>query len=406
MKRAAMRKAALSSSAMRAASGRVPFSLATVRGDFPAANRMLYLDAAHQTPLANSVRTALEAFLAESSESGGPKQVWLDRVERVRGRVARFMGAGDDEVAFTRNTSEGLNMVANALPLRAGDNVLMIEGDHPNNAYAWLNLARKGVEVRFVKLDAPVADASTFAPHIDTRTRVISLSHVTFHAGQRNDIGDIGQLCRERGLYLVVDAMQSLGVLRVDVKALGISALAAGCHKGLLVPQGLGLLYVDRKLEGLEPAYLALAGLAHPPADLIANPMDMALRAGAGRFEMGNLNLAAIHALDAALGLIADVGQERIEEHVLQLGDYLIGHLDRLGIALAGPRERARRAHIYVLRLPANEWLDYLAGERVRVSPERDGVRVSFGMFNTRADIDRLAAILSAHGLPAPHQPI
>jgi selenocysteine lyase/cysteine desulfurase len=401
-----MRKAALSRSAMRAATGLAPFTLATVRGDFPAASRMLYLDAAHQTPLANSVRAALEAFLAESSEDGGPKQMWLDRVERVRERVARFMGAGADELAFTKNTSEGLNMVANALPLRAGDNVLMIEGDHPNNAYAWLNLARKGVEVRFVKLAAAVADAAVFVPHIDARTRAISLSHVTFHAGQRNDIGGIGRLCRERGLYLVVDAMQSLGVLRVDVKALGISALAAGCHKGLLVPQGLGLLYVDRDLRGLEPAYLAMAGLAHPPADLIANPMDLALRAGAGRFEMGNLNLLAIHALDAALALIADVGQDRIEEHVLQLGDYLIGRLDQLGIALAGPRARGERAHIYVLRLAVDEWLDYLAAARVRVSPERDGLRVSFGMFNTRADVDRLADILGARILPPPYQPL
>jgi selenocysteine lyase/cysteine desulfurase len=370
--------------------------LESVRAEFPAASNLLYLDSAHQTPLANCVRAALLAFLDQGSERGGPKLPWLDCAEQVRERMARFIGAGVDELAYTKNTSEGLNMVANALPLQAGDNVLMIEGDHPNNAYAWLNLARKGVQVRFLELDRPVADASVFEPYIDERTRAISLSHVTFHAGQRNDIEGIGRLCRERGLYLVVDAMQSLGVLPVDVKALGISALAAGSHKGLLVPQGLGLLYIDRALEDLQPAYLAMAGLANPPADLVADPEDLALKPGAGRFEMGNLNLPAIHALDAALELIEAVGVQRIEAHVLELGDYLIEQLDKLDIELAGPRARAQRAHIYVLRLAADEWLPYLAGNKVRVSPERDGLRVSFGMFNTREDVDRLADILRA----------
>ena len=114
----------------------------------------------------------------------------------------------------------------------------------------------------------------------------------------------------------MVDAMQSVGVVPVDVKAMGISILAAGCHKGLLVPQGLGLLYVDAALQGLQPAYLAIAGLARPPADLIADPNDLQLRADAGRFEIGNYNLPDIHALQAALDLIESVGVKNIEQHV------------------------------------------------------------------------------------------
>ncbi|MGE8613485.1 MAG: aminotransferase class V-fold PLP-dependent enzyme [Achromobacter veterisilvae] len=374
---------------------------AAVREDFPASSRMLYLDTAHQSPLAGSVRQALEAFYQEASAYGGPKPVWLGRVERVRARVAAFLGAQAGELAFTKNTSEGLNIAANAIDFKPGDNVLLIEGDHPNNAYAWLNLKRRGVDVRFVKLERGVADAALFAPHVDARTRAISLSHVTFHAGHRHDVADIGRLCRERGIYLVVDAMQSVGVLPVDVKAMGVSMLAAGCHKGLLVPQGLGLLYVDAALTELRPVYLATAGLARPPADLIADPDDLALREDAGRFEIGNYNLADIHALDAALDLIDGVGIANIERHVLALGDRLIERMDALGVGLAGPRERARRAHIYVLDLPPEQWVGYLAQQGVRVSPERDGVRVSFGVFNTPDDVDRVAGIIAA-GLQAP----
>jgi len=356
---------------------------------------MLYLDSAHQTPLATSVRAALSQFLVEGNEAAGPKPVWMKRVETAREGVAKLLNASPGEIAFTKNTSEGLNIAANAVPLKPGDNVLLIEGDHPNNAYAWLNLKRKGIEVRFVKLEAEVATAATFAPHVDSRTRVISLSHVTFHAGHRHDVADIGKLCVSRGIYLVVDAMQSVGVLPVDVKELGVSVLAAGCHKGLLVPQGLGILYVKAGLNELQPAYLAMSSMANPPADYIARPEDLATRTDAGRFEMGNFNLPNLHALSTALELINRAGVAAIEQHVLGLGDRLISKMDELGVRLVGPRPRAHRAHIYVLDLPPDEWTEYLTHQKVRVSPERDGVRISFGLFNSLEDVDQVAQVIA-----------
>ena len=370
------------------------FDLSELRGEFPITKRMLYLDSAHQTPLAGSVKAALDDFYAEGYETAGPKPMWLRRVEQTRERVAKLLNAASSEIAFTKNTSEGLNIAANGVPLAAGDNVLMIEGDHPNNAYAWLNLRRKGVEVRFIRLTTEVATADTFAPHVDSRTRVISLSHVSFHAGHRHDVGSIGKLCQQHGLYLIVDAMQSVGVLPVDVKKMGISVLAAGCHKGLLVPQGLGILYVKEGLDDLQPTYLAMASLADPPADYIARPDELALRKDAGRFELGNLNLPDLHALNASIDLIFRVGVGNIEQHVLTLGDRLIEHMDAQGIRLVGPRTRENRSHIYVLDLPVAEWSEYFAQNQVRVSPERDGIRISFAMFNTIEEVDQLAEII------------
>jgi cysteine desulfurase / selenocysteine lyase len=268
------------------------FDIAAVRREFAVVQRMLYFDSAHQTPLAASVRTALESFYAEGYEYAGPKPLWLKRVEEVRARIARLIGADTSEIAFTKNTSEGLNIAANAIPFKPGDNVLMVDGDHPNNAYAFLNLRRKGVNVRFLPLNSETATAETFACHIDERTRAISLSHVTFHAGHRFDIEGIGRLCRDRGLYFVVDAMQSVGVLPIDVRLSNVSLMAFGCHKGLYVPQGLGVLYVHKDLIELQPVYLAAASLAQPPADLIARADNMELREGAGRFEIGNFNKA------------------------------------------------------------------------------------------------------------------
>lgn len=222
------------------------------------------------------------------------------------------------------------------------------------------------------------------------------MSHVTFHAGQRHDIESIGRLCADKGLYLVVDVMQSIGVLPLDVKKLGVSVMAAGCHKGLLVPQGMGLLYVKDGLQELQPAYLAMSSLANPPADYIALPDDLTPRSDAGRFEFGNYNLPDLHALSSAIDLILKADVANIEQQVLSLGDRLIAQLNPLGVKLIGPRERGQRAHIYVMDLPVQEWMDYFAQQQVRVSPERSGIRISFGMFNTEADVDQVVSLIAA----------
>ena len=370
------------------------FDVQAIRALFPVAEKMTYLDSGFQAPMSGPVKAALETFIRESYETAGPKSIWLDRLENTRRKVAALLNADETEIAFTKNTSEAMNVAANALPLRAGDNVLLIEGDHPNNAYAFLNLTKKGVDVRFVPM-AETVDAESFRPYVDARTRAISMSYVTFHAGHCFDIESVGAFCKERNLYFVLDIMQAVGVVPIDAKKIGATFIGSGTHKGLLVPQGLGLLYWDRTRVELEPAYLATISLEHPPADLIARANNMARARTAGRFEIGNFNLPAAHALGAALDLIGGIGVQNIQSHCFELGDRLIAGLDKLGVRLVGPRDRARRApHIYVAALPAGEWLDYLASKQVRVSPERDGVRISLGMFNTSADIDRFLNVV------------
>ncbi|MDP4026830.1 aminotransferase class V-fold PLP-dependent enzyme [Methylobacterium sp. NEAU 140] len=377
------------------------YDVAAIRRAFPAAEHVVYLDSGFQTPLSRPVKEAYERFLREGFETAGPKQIWLNRLEETRAKVAALLGAQPHEIAFTKNTSESMNIAANALPLRAGDKVLMIHGDHPNNAYAFLNLAKKGVEVAFIPM-TDVVNADSFRSHIDERTRAISMSHVTFHAGHRFDVESVGQLCEQHGLYFVVDVMQGIGVTPIDAKAMKATFIGSGTHKGLLVPQGLGLLYWDATRVELEPAYLAAASLAEPPLDFIARPDNMALPATAGRFELGNFNLPAIQGLDAAIDLINAVGIGNVEAHCFDLGDYLIERLDQLDVGLVGPRDRQHRApHIYVVALPATEWLDYFTQNGIRVSPERDGIRVSLGMFNTTADIDRLIEAIRARNVPS-----
>jgi cysteine desulfurase/selenocysteine lyase len=368
---------------------------ASIRRFFPAVENMLYLDSAHQTPLAEPVKAELDRFYDASLQFAGPKCNWLNRIEEVRAQLAGFFGARPEEIAFTKNTSEGLNICANGVAWEPGDNVLLLESEHPNNAYAWLAKRDQGLEVRLVPADKEWADADTFASYIDDRTRAIAISHVMFHSGQRNDIEGIFASVQDRDISVVVDAMQSVGVIPFNVKDIGATALASGSHKGLLTPHGLGFMYTAEPMEELKPSYVSTAGVANARADLLATVDPIELQPNAHRFEIGNFNLPAIHALGGALTLLEQVGVANIEAHAYTLGDQLIEIADRLGIGLVGPREREHRApHIYVLDVKDPEVASYFAEQNVRLSPVRDGLRVSFGVYSTPEDVESFGSLL------------
>lgn len=367
----------------------------TARTAFPAVATQLYLDAAHQAPLAVPVWEELQRFHRSALEHAGPKSVWLERVEQVRAGLAGLIGARPEEVAFTKNTSEGMNSCVHGLAWAPGDNVLVLESEHPNNVYAWLMLQSRGLEVRRVPADKAWADAETFAPYVDARTRAIAISHIMFHNGQRNDITGLAVMTRARGVALFVDCMQSIGMVPIDVRALPATALVSGSHKGLLTPQGLGFLWTAEPSTSLPPTFVAATGITGGGEQLVTSDI-VSVCGSARRFEAGNLNLAGVHALGGALDLIGSVGVGAIESHTAGLGDQLIAGLDDMGIDLVGPREREHRApHIYVLRVTHPDTVDQLLDRGVRLSRVPGGIRVSFGMYSNAEDVSRFLGHLA-----------
>ena len=371
------------------------------RSQFPAAMDRTYLDAAARSPMSDRVRAAIEAYLDVRQRSLDDKHEWLAKVDSARAKVASLIGAAPDDIAFTKNTSHGLTSVIAALPWRDGDNVVIApDFEHPNNVYAWLPLRRRGIMVKTLPLAGPVVTVDQLAAACDDRTRAIGIASVSFATGGRLDLDALARFSAERGIFLLVDAVQSLGLMPIDVGRTPLNALAAATSKGLLGLYGLGVLYC-RDAAALHPAGLSRFGVDWgEEREYVMGDEDYELLPGAKRFDLGNPNYLAIHALDAALDQIQEVGVANIQRHVLGLAGALTEGLAGLGCRLVSSLEPGTMSHVVVFNPPAGgpdsaEVSRLLNAEGIRHTIRRFGLRLSFHMYNNQADVDRVLAVLA-----------
>ncbi|EOD48907.1 putative selenocysteine lyase protein [Neofusicoccum parvum UCRNP2] len=360
-----------------------------------------YLNSAFAPPANNVIRQAIDKYLDEALHAATPKPGWQARAEEARGLVGQYINASPSSIAFTRDTTEGLGYFAQSLPLAPGDNVVILDTEHPNHAYTWLSLrSSAGIEVRQVPTDATCfASASTFAPFVDGRTRAIGLSSIMFHSGQRNDVAGISAAFRPRGVHVLVDCTQHAGFAPLDVRALGVSAASFSLHKGLNCPVGLACLYVEPgALRALKtpPPIVGYGAVANVRADLVAPSDEVVYHGTARRFEHLNLSYIAAAAAQASLSFYLDtMGPEAVEEHLYALGDVLREGCNGLGIGIVGPTERQRHSpHLYVLQLLDPAWKPYLLEHGIYVQHYRLGIRVSFSFYNNVGDVQRLMDVL------------
>jgi len=373
--------------------------LAAVRTLFPVAREFTFLNHAATAAPPQPVVEAVQGFLNECSSRGSLGYGrWLDRLAAVRRRVAGLIGAAADEIAFIPNTSTGLATVAEGLDWRPGEAVLVARPDFPANVYPWQHLERRGVQVRFIERRpngrlGPAEVAEALVPG----TRLLALSSVDYVTGFTADLPALGTFCREHGLLFCVDAIQSLGVLPLDVKNCGIHLLAAGGHKWLLGPLGSGLLFVDRGVaDRVDPPLVGWKSVA----DEENFDLHFELKRGAGKFEPGTLNLPGIFGLGAALELLQAVGIDNIRQRVLALNDRFAQELQARGLEVVSPPREAERSGILSF-IPPGEALRcfrYLAGRNVLVSPRRGLIRLSPHFWNEEGDLKAFFAALDGFG--------
>ncbi len=367
---------------------------AACRALFPALDDQVFFNHAGIAPCSTRVVTAMRTLLTEQANLGSTGyRLWTERVAAVRQQAAHFIGATAAEIAFVPNTSTGLSLVAEALPWRPGEAVLVPTPDFPANTYPWQHLARHGVRVIGVPRRNGRIETADVARVLVPEARLLALSSVDFVTGFAADLPAFGTFCRERSLLLVVDAIQSLGVLPLDVKRCGIHALAAGAHKWLCGPQGIGMLYVDRDLlPRLTPP---LAGWKCV-TDAEDFSLHFTLRDDAAKFEPGTLNLAGIAGLGAALELLAELGVGKVREQVGGLLALLGKGLQKRGWRLDTPDAAEERAGIIAFAGTAEpqRLFRHLGGNGVTAALRDGRIRLSPHFANNEDDVNRFFAVL------------
>ena len=285
---------------------------------FPIADRMVFLNHAAVAPISGRSAAAMKGYADQAAEAAYVGSGWYSsKIDRVRDLAAKVIGAkGREEIAFIPNTTTGLALVANGLDWQAGDSVVITDVEYPANRYPWENIAKtKGVKLIEVKQrDDARIHVEDVLDAIEDGTRVVSLSHVQFASGHRIDLKPISDAVHAKGGYLCVDGIQSVGVLPVDVAAMGIDFLSADGHKWMLGPEGLGIFYCKKELaEKLYPTVVGWMNMVD--ADNYGN-YQFELLKDARRFEPGSSNVAGILGLGGSLELILEVGIDEIWKRV------------------------------------------------------------------------------------------
>jgi cysteine desulfurase/selenocysteine lyase len=280
--------------------------------------------------------------------------------------------------------------VAEGFPWKPGDNLIAFAEEYPTNQYPWLNLQVQGVEVRSIPSRGNRISIDDVRERMDARTRLLTISAVEFASGFRNDLDSLGELCRRNGVFFFVDAIQSLGVIPLDVQQAPIDALAADGHKWMLGPEGAGIFWLRREwLDRLHPigvGWNSVVG-AHEYSTI-----DFRLKPHAGRYEGGTYNMAGITGLGASLQLLLDAGILTIQERVISLTDYLCDHAARAGLEVFSSRLPNEKSGIVSLVKPGashNALKKRCRDAGVVINVRSGRLRLSPHAYNSFEDIDR-----------------
>ena len=378
------------------------FDLGRWLPDFPVREHALYLDHAAVCPLPKPVAKAMRRRITEQEQTGYENyREWRNHHLSCRHLGSQLIGCDPDDISIIRSTSEGLSLIAEGLNLAEKDEVVVGSEEFAANVAPWLGLARRGVKiVRFQQPDGRI-DPKVVEEHLGERTRVLAVSWVAFHSGWIAPLAQLGRLCRDREIFLVVDAIQGLGVLPMHMRALGVDAVVADGHKWLLGPEGAGLMATTPELRSrLHPVISGWRNVVLDPHDYFLQRLEH--HEDGRRFEAGATNDIGIAGLAAGLDLIAAVERENIQERVETLSRLLTRILIGHGWDVYSPGSGQPIAGIVAARHPGVSPADVLRRlreRRVVVSARQGNVRFSPHFYTTKGELEALDRILEKVGL-------
>lgn len=371
-----------------------------LRALFPVTARAIYLN--HAAVSAPPIPTidAIHSQLADVSKYGSVNfRQWLTVKEHSRALLAEMIGAHPEQIAFMRNTSDGLSTVANGLDWQPGDNLVTFAREFPSNLYPWLRIRDTlGIEVRLCEERDGRIEIEELVRLIDNRTRIVAISQVQYASGFRSDLERIGRAARAHDALMVVDVIQALGVIPIDVEAELIDVAAAACHKWLLTPEGLGLLYLSaRARERIQPTLVGWTSVPNPED---YGNYQQGWNRGTLAWETGTAPVSLIHGLHASLKLLQNVGISRIQAHLEQLTDYLCEQLRQRNYRVISSRRAGEKSQIVSIQhaagLTSIDLYAHLKKRNIVTAPRGDRLRISPHVYNTQTEIDELLNALPA----------
>jgi selenocysteine lyase/cysteine desulfurase len=365
-----------------------------LRALFPITKSAVYLNHAAVSPLPTPTIQAVEVQLRDVHENGSVNYPsWIAVKEEARALLARLLGARPEQIAFMRNTSDSLSTVANGLDWKAGDNIVTFRREFPSNIYPWLRLRDAfGVEVRMCEERDGRVDLDELERSIDDHTRLVAISHVQYASGFRADLERLGRAARRHDALLVVDVVQSLGVLPINVEAELVDVAAGASHKWLLSPEGVGYLYLsDRARERIQPTLVGWISVPNPED---YQNFEQGWNPGALAWETGTGPAALIYGLKASLELLHQYGPAHIANYLEALTDHLCDRVQGKPYEVVGSRAPGEKSQVVCLRhtggISAMALYAHLKRQNIITAPRGDRLRIAPHLYNTRAEIDQL----------------
>jgi cysteine desulfurase / selenocysteine lyase len=366
--------------------------------EFPVAEHWAYFDHAAVAPMPRRSGEAIREWVDDQERHGVVHwPAWGRKVEEARLACAALINAEAGEIAFIANTTSGIGLVAEGYPWKTGDSVVTAAEEYPSNLYPWMNLASRGVTLRTVptRPDGRIW-VDDLARAMDSTTRVLTISHVEFASGFRNDLDALAELCQSRGVALFVDAIQGLGPLTIDVKRTSIDFLAADGHKWLLGPEGAGLLYIRRDwIERLRPIGVGWKSVVSSYNDPTA---EFILKPDASRWEGGTFAMAPLQAFARSLDLFLEIGPDVVSKRILDRADAVREIARSAGWTLVGSNRPEDQSGIVALEKPGVDPEAFARDVReqgIALACRRGKVRISPHIYNNADDLSRLASALA-----------
>ena len=360
------------------------------RRDFPLAKKIAYLDHASGGPIPRPVLEKIKTYYSEHfrrADLGWP--VWIRRREEVRARLARFINADPEEVAFIHSTSQGMNHIAELLAPRGA--VLTNTSEFPSSTLPWL---WRKARVIWQKPEAGSLSLEKLKSLLKPSVKTLLTSFVQYATGFRQDLAALGGM--KAGRYLAVNATQAFGALKLDVKAWKADFVCANSYKWLMAGYGAGFLYVRKPLlEKFKPLGAGWRSMARP--ELMDN-RRLELKPEASRYEPGCPAFPNIFALGAAVEYLDGIGIERIEKRILELTDFAIQKMEERGFEILSPKAPESRSGIVIVKIKNPEKVSRrLLGDGIYVSARGGGIRLAPHFYNTFEEIDRFVGKLVKH---------